>query len=85
MTKIRLFAATGLACCSLGLGDRALAQVNFVLSAPGAQTSPVQGDPGSLTETFNGFPTGFTPTSGSLAVGTYVTSTPSMTIYNPDQ
>jgi hypothetical protein len=45
--------------------------VDFTLSAPGVQQSPLQAEAGSLTETFNSFSAGLLPASGSLAIGSY--------------
>ena len=56
--------------------------VNFTLSAPGVQQSPLQGQTGSFTETFNSLNTGLLPASGTLAIGSY-TST-GISIFNAD-
>lgn len=48
--------------------------IDFSLSAPGVQQSPLQGQPGSLTENFNSLSVGTLPASGTLAVGSYTST-----------
>lgn len=80
----RVLLLSGVLYSTLGLSGRAVASVNFVLSAPGGagglnQSSPVAGNPGSLTEDFNSFAGGTLPPTGTLAVGTYTSNASSLT------
>ena len=76
-------AAVVLASSVVYSGDAmAVVTVDFTLSPPGVQVSPLQNDAGSLTEDFDSLSVGSLSGSGSFAVGSYSAS--NMTISAAD-
>jgi hypothetical protein len=71
---MRKLALTLLASCLACSAASAAILVDFTLSAPGVQQSPLQAEPGSLTETFNSFSTGNLSSSGTLAIGDFTST-----------
>ncbi len=82
MKKITSLLAIGFA--SLGIqGASASLIIDFYVSAPGEQSSVLEGDGTSATENFNAFSTGIQSASGSTAVGAYTSD--DFRISNADQ